>query len=198
MPLLSSGGHSSFAPSPATVHGYKTPFGVCAGGQLRPSTSPARGRPAHGQRRSSSASSRGHVRASRSSCKSRMVPSNSYAGSAGPVRPWPARYRAALASRRGAAAATLRCTRARPERRSSPPQARRCAETLRGREQRARLVVQLVRGITGGREPLWLHAGSPARARQWGRSCRRRFALGVSPCGMRGSTHAYWGSSKRS
>src|SRR6187549_218700 len=74
---------------------------------------------------------------------------------------------------------------------------RRYSEALRGREEGTRLVVQLVCRVTRV-ESHCLQAGSPARARQWGRSCSRGPALPVSPHGMRGSTHAYQGRTKRS
>jgi hypothetical protein len=122
-------------------------------------------RRALGQRRSWRGYPRDHVRAPRSSRTARMPRSNEYAGSAGPARPWRALCRAAPASPRGAAAAMPRCIRGRPR-------ARRCAETLRRREQRAGLVVQFVGRIARVGSQC-RQAGTPARRRQWCRTSSR-------------------------
>jgi hypothetical protein len=78
----------------------------------------------------------------------------------------------------------------------SASRTRGCSETLRGREQRAGLVVQLVRRISR----VVRHcpqAGTPGRRRQWGRLCSLRADVRVTPNGMRGTTHADCGPSRR-
>jgi hypothetical protein len=82
------------------------------------------------------------------------------------------------------------------ERRRGAPRTRGGAETLCGGEQRASLVVQLVRRITRVVSHC-RQAGTPERRRQWGRSCSLRVDVRVTPDGMRGTTHADHAPSRR-
>jgi len=136
------------------------------------------------------------MRAPRSWRRARTARSSADAGSAGPARPWRVPYRGALASRRGVLQRSFDAPERGCERRRSAPRTRGSPETLRGREQRAGLVVQLVRRITRVVNHC-RQAGTPARRRQWGRSCSLRVDVRVTPHGMRGTTHANHGCLRR-